>query len=80
MIHDNRNRHSRKNWTPAQYKINWIEACLVNNENATDEALMEFLMREGEMDKEVAIMIMRQRNKALREPMGFELDIEGLNL
>jgi hypothetical protein len=41
---------------------------------------MEYLMREGEFDKEVGIMIIRQRDRALLDPFTFQLDIEGLNL
>jgi hypothetical protein len=80
MITDNRNIHSRKNWTPTQLKIDWIESSLTNDENSTDEELMEYLMREGELDKEVGIMIIRQRDRALLDPFTFQLDIEGLNL
>ena len=80
MLTDNRNIHSRKNWTPTQEKIDWIESSLTNDENSTDEELMEYLMREGEFDKEVGIMIIRQRDRVLLDPFTFQLDIEGLNL
>lgn len=80
MLTDNRNIHSRDKWTDTQVKIDWIESCLVNDEASSDEELLQHFMEEGQLDKEVAIMIMRQRNRALLDCMDFQLDIEGLNL
>jgi hypothetical protein len=77
---DNRNIHDRTKWTPTQLKIDWIESCLCNDEASSDEELVQLFIDEGEMDKEVAIMIVRQRNGALYDPFKFKLDIEDLNL
>lgn len=78
-IYDNRNQNNRKNWTPAQVKIDWIESCLVNDENSSDEELLTYFMDEGNLDKEQTIMIMRQRNEAFVKGCEFQLDIEGLD-
>lgn len=79
MKHDNRNEFDRSKWTAVQVTIDWIESCLVNDENASDEEMGQYFMENG-LDKETTILIMRQRDRAFSDPFGFKLDIEGLLL
>lgn len=58
--------------------IAWLEAILCNDENTPDEDMMRYLMDNG-IEKEAAIMIMRQRTSALNN-INFKLDTVGLNL
>jgi len=61
-----------------EQKAEWIEAELTNNESASDQELSLYFMNEGNMDKESVIIIMRQRAKALKNPLDFKLELEGV--
>lgn len=78
MLTDNRDESNRSKWTPVQVTIDWIESCLCNDEEASDEEMGKYFMEQG-LDKETTILIMRQRNRALAD-MFFKLDLEGLLL
>jgi len=58
--------------------IAWIEAVLCNDEVSGDAELLKYFMDNG-IDKEPAIMILRQRQEALTN-LQFKLDTTGLNL
>jgi len=77
--YDNRNERNRAKWTPAQVTIDWIESCLVNDEEASDEEMRLYFL-QNELDSETCDRIMAQRNEALMDGMNFRLDITGLNL
>ncbi|MFH7836321.1 MAG: hypothetical protein QXL51_06970 [Candidatus Aenigmatarchaeota archaeon] len=48
-------------------KQKWIAATLSNDETSTDEELINYFMREGEMSKEEASFYVKQRNRFLQD-------------
>ncbi|MEM5783374.1 MAG: hypothetical protein QXX01_03380 [Candidatus Aenigmatarchaeota archaeon] len=48
-------------------KQKWIAATLSNDETSTDEELVNYFMREGEMSKEEASFYVKQRNRFLQD-------------
>ncbi len=61
----------------ADLTIAQIEEILVNDETSTDEELVKFFMANG-LEKESAMLVMWQRNKAMLDPIHFKLDPEGV--
>jgi hypothetical protein len=58
--------------------IAWIEATLCNDEVSGDNEMLSYFMDNG-IEKEAAILILRQRQEALTN-LHFKLDTNGLNL
>ncbi len=78
-IYDKRNPFSRKSWTKIQFTIDWLESCLTNDENSTDEEMGLFFFHSG-LDKKTVSLVMAQRDAALLDGIDFKLNIEGLFL
>lgn len=55
-------------------KLHWICAVLTNDETSTDDELVELFMKEGYMSTEEARFYVSQRNRALSDPLHFELE------
>jgi hypothetical protein len=59
-------------------KFEWIEDTLINNEVSTDADLVKYFHDEGGLEQESIAFIMRQRDEALRNPLKFKLNPEGI--
>lgn len=51
----------------------WIGSVLVNDEDSTDEQMIEYFRTEGPMPKKEARCYVGQRSKALKNPLDFNL-------
>lgn len=51
----------------------WIEGVLVNDEVSSDEEIKDYFIKEGNMSEKEADFYIKQRNKALFNPLGFKL-------
>jgi hypothetical protein len=60
--------------------LQWIEATLVNDETSTDADLVKYFHDEGGLEHESISFILRQRDSALRNPLKFKLNPEGIIL
>lgn len=60
--------------------IDWISQVLVNDEASTDEELVKLFHEEGKLEHESIAAIMRQRDEALRNPLTFVLNLDGIIL
>ena len=54
-------------------RLRWIEAILVNDEASTDSELIQGFMKEGRLSRKEAIFYVKQRGKALSDPIHFKL-------
>lgn len=61
----------------ADLTLSQIEEILVNDENSSDEEMVRFLMSNG-LEKESAMLVIWQRDAALRDPIHFKLNPEGV--
>jgi hypothetical protein len=53
-------------------KREWITSVLVNDENASDEEMLQYFIENG-LSQAEAEKVMAQRNDALKDPLHFEL-------
>jgi hypothetical protein len=53
-------------------KRDWITSVLVNDENASDEEMLQYFIENG-LSQAEAVKVMAQRNAALKDPLHFEL-------
>ena len=61
----------------AEQTLEWIKSELVNSENSTNEELVKYFMDNG-LTKESAMLAIWQREEALKNPLSFHLNPEGL--
>jgi hypothetical protein len=55
-------------------KKDWITSVLVNDENSSDLELERYFMKEGNMSLREAAFYVKQRNRALLDPLHFNLN------
>jgi len=63
-----------------QTDLKWIADTLVNSENSTDGELVKYFHDEAGFEQETIAFIMRQRDEALRNPLKFKLNPQGIIL
>lgn len=51
----------------------WISATLLNDESSSDLEMEQYFMKEGKMSLKEAACYVKQRDKALLEPLNFKL-------
>lgn len=53
--------------------IKWIDSTLLNDEDSTDQEIINYFVKNGPMSKVEAEFYVAQRNKALKDKLNFKL-------
>lgn len=57
-----------------QESLNWISATLLNDEESTNQELINYFMENG-LSNEEAVYYVNQRDKAILNELNFELEV-----